>query len=253
MQLDLLRPDYQLLEKRSPRARRIRIEVRSAREVWLIVPERASLRMAQQFAEERRGWIEQKLAEQRLRHGGAALDPQHMNWDGRDVIPLRGVKIQVRVEPASLKRIALRFDANAIRLFCPSSQLAGRSKLDQALRTALKVEALRDAQKLLKEEAARLDVKYSGPRIADQQTLWGSCAGNGLISLSWRLVLAPPEVFRYVVVHELCHLRHRDHSEQFWNLVAQQLPGYEAQYRWLREQGARLHLYLPAQKTKAAF
>lgn len=252
MQLELLRADYQLIEKRSARARRIRLEIRSGAEVWLVIPRSASLRSAQAFLHERRAWIEQKLAEQRLRQATQPLDAELMRWDSRDRIPLRGVEMPVWVEPASLRRISLRFEDQGIRLFCPSAQLAEPLRLEKALRDALKSEALRDARRLLAEEAARFGVTYGGPRMADQKSLWGSCAARGLISLSWRLVLAPPEVFRYVVVHELCHLRRRDHSEVFWNLVARQMPGYETQYRWLRENGARLHGVLPAQKTRAA-
>lgn len=247
-QLDLLRTDYRLVEKRSQRARRIRIEVRSSAEVWLVIPRWASLRQAQAFLDERRSWVEQKLAEQRLRRAAQPLDAEVMRWDGRDRIPLRGIETAVLVEPASLRRIGLRLEEGAIRLFCPPEQLADHGKLEKALRQALKAEALRDARRWLAEEAARLQVHYQGPRIADQRSLWGSCAASGLISLSWRLVLAPPEVFRYVVVHELCHLRHRDHSDQFWALVVQQMPGYEAQYRWLRDHGARLHLHMPLQR-----
>lgn len=247
-QLDLLRADYRLLEKRSRRARRIRIEVRSGAEVWLVIPTWASVRQAQTFLNERRDWVEQKLAEQRLRQAAQPLDTEAMRWDGRDRIPLRGVELPVLLEPASLRRISLRLEDAAVRLFCPPEQLADHARLERALREALKAEALRDARRLLAEEAARLQVSYEGPRIADQRSLWGSCAARGLISLSWRLVLAPPEVFRYVVIHELCHRRHHDHSEDFWNLVARQMPQYETQYRWLRDHGARLHLYMPAQR-----
>lgn len=244
MQLDLLRPDFQLVERRSAKARRIRIEIRSGDEVLLVIPRWASAREAHGFLETRRDWVEQKLAEQRLRRATTPLDAEVMRWDSRDRIPLRGVNLPVLLEPATLRRISVRLDTEAIRVFCPSAQLADHARLAQALRTALKDEALRDARRLLSQEAVRLGVSYSGPRIADQKTLWGSCAARGLISLSWRLVLAPSEVFRYVVIHELCHLQHRDHSELFWNLVARQMPGYETQYLWLREHGARLHLHL---------
>lgn len=243
-QLDLLRADYAVVERRSARAHRIRIEVRQGGEVHLVIPRWASARQAQAFLGERRDWVQQKLAEQRLRRASAPLDVEVMRWDGRDQIPLRGVPTPVRVEPASLRRISLRLEDDALRLFCPREQLADHARLQRALREALKAEALRDARRLLAEEAARLAVDYQGPRIADQKSLWGSCAAGGLISLSWRLVLAPPQVFRYVVVHELCHRRHHDHSEAFWDLVARQMPDYEVQYRWLKDHGARLHLHL---------
>jgi predicted metal-dependent hydrolase len=244
MQLDLLRSDYRLVEKRSARARRIRVEIRSADEVWLVVPRWASLRTAHAFLQERREWVERKLAEQRLRRGAQPVDGAAMRWDGSDHIPLRGVKTALRIEPARLRRATVRFDDGGIRLFCPPGAIVQPAGLVRVLTAALREEATRDARRLLVEEAARLGVNYQGPRIADQKSLWGSCAAGGLISLSWRLVLAPPAVFRYVVVHELCHLRHRDHSERFWALVAEQMPDYATHYRWLRAHGERLHAVL---------
>lgn len=243
-QLDLLSSDYRLVEKRSDRARRIRIEVRSEAEVWLVLPQRASLAQARAFLEERRDWVAQKLAERRLRLAAQPLDAEVLRWDGRDRLPLRGVPTPVLIEPARLRRITVRVEEGALRIYCPPAQLAEHARLQRALRETLKAEALRDAMRLLAEEAQRLGLRYRGPRIADQKTLWGSCAASGLISLSWRLVLAPSAVLRYVVVHELCHLRHHDHSEAFWGLVRQQMPDYEQHYRWLRDHGTRLHLHL---------
>jgi predicted metal-dependent hydrolase len=108
-------------------------------------------------------------------------------------------------------------------------------------RAALKASAERQARQLLDGEAARLGVRYQGLRIRDPRTRWGSCGPDGHIMLSLRLALAPPEVFRYVVVHELCHLRWHGHGRRFWELVERQMPGYQEQRAWLRRHGAALH------------
>lgn len=244
LQFDLFAPAWQVTERVSARARNIRIEVPSAEAVVLVIPRWASRRQAREFLDSRRDWIAQKQAELKLRHAHHPVDARRLRWDGRDQFPLRGVDLPLRLTPATLRSFKLRIEPDAIELFCPPARLADREALARALREALKHEALQDARRLLTEEAARLGVSFEGPRIADQKTLWGSCASSGLISLSWRLVLAPPAVFRYVVIHELCHRLHLDHSEAFWARVAQQMPDYETHYRWLREHGARLHLYL---------
>ena len=105
----------------------------------------------------------------------------------------------------------------------------------------LRQEARAAAARLLDEEAARLGVHWTALSIRDPRTRWGSCGADGRVMLSLRLLMAPPEVFRYVVVHELCHLRWRGHGPRFWALVEKQMPGYEEPYRWLRDHGARLH------------
>src|SRR5919106_1313373 len=99
---------------------------------------------------------------------------------------------------------------------------------------------------LAEEEAARLGVAYERIRIGGQRTLWGSCSSRGTLSFNWRLVLAPPEVLDYVVVHELCHLRVPNHSRRFWALVERHRPHWREQRTWLREHGAELLAFRPA-------
>lgn len=241
LQFDLFDERYEVIERVSAKARNIRIEVRSAREVALIIPRYVSKTAAREFLQSRDSWIRQKIAELKQRHGDRPLDPQRLRWDGSDRIPLRGVETPVKLAAASLRSLTVRLDPEAITLFCPAAQLGESAKLEQALRKALQHQARRDAETLLDQEAVRLGLRYGSLRIGDQKSLWGSCTAGGNISLSWRLVMAPPAVFRYVVIHELCHIRHHDHSEKFWTLVAQQMPDYDTHRRWLREHAARLH------------
>jgi predicted metal-dependent hydrolase len=95
-------------------------------------------------------------------------------------------------------------------------------------------------------EAPRLGVSFARIAIRDQRTRWGSCSSRGTLSFNWRLVLAPPDVLDYVVVHELCHLREPNHSPRFWQLVAAARPGYRSQRRWLADHGWELQAYTPA-------
>ena len=97
---------------------------------------------------------------------------------------------------------------------------------------------------LLPERLARwsalLGVNYGKVTVRNQKSRWGSCSARGNLNFNCLLALAPPEVLDYVVVHELCHRKHMDHSPAFWNEVGRALPGYEAQRRWLRDQGQGL-------------
>lgn len=83
---------------------------------------------------------------------------------------------------------------------------------------------------------------YSRLRIADQKTRWGSCTSGGTLSFSWRLMLAPPRVLDYVVIHELCHLTYMNHSKEFWDKVASIDPNYKEHKKWLKENGDTLIL-----------
>lgn len=83
---------------------------------------------------------------------------------------------------------------------------------------------------------------YTSITIRDQKSRWGSCSSRGTLSFNYRLIFAPPKVLDYVVVHELCHLTHMNHSKDFWNMVAQIMPEYKEHKSWLREHGHELNL-----------
>lgn len=81
---------------------------------------------------------------------------------------------------------------------------------------------------------------YTSITVRDQRSRWGSCSSRGTLSFNYRLIFAPPQILDYVVVHELCHLTHMNHSKDFWNMVAGILPEYKECRRWLKEHGSEL-------------
>ncbi|HEY0974535.1 MAG TPA: SprT family zinc-dependent metalloprotease [Solimonas sp.] len=250
MQFELFREDYRLREKASAKARNIRIEVRSGREVVLVYPRWVARAEALAFLRARDEWVRQKLGEF-VQREAEHPPPPDARWDGQDELMLRGAVVPVRVEAAQMRQVGIRIEADAITVFAPGGFLAQPRKLAQALRRELMHQAQLDARRLLDVEAARLDVRYTQLKIHDPQTLWGSCNPGGVICLSWRLVMAPPEVFRYVAIHELCHLVHADHSARFWALVERQMPDYLVHRQWLRDRGQHLHYYLARHRADA--
>lgn len=116
----------------------------------------------------------------------------------------------------------------------------------------------RVAAKLLAffKEAARAELAAQVPELAweigksagkitlrDTRSRWGSCTSAGDLMFSWRLIMAPPEVLRYVAAHEVAHLQHMDHSPAFWDVVALLMPDYREPRAWLKKNGASLHQY----------
>jgi predicted metal-dependent hydrolase len=107
-------------------------------------------------------------------------------------------------------------------------------------RRALRERARTELPARLLELAALHGMTVTGVSIRNQRTRWGSCGRDGNISLNWRLVLMPPAVRDYVLIHELMHLRRLDHSPAYWKLVAAACPEYRDARQWLRLNGPAL-------------
>ncbi|MDR1323726.1 MAG: M48 family metallopeptidase [Candidatus Margulisbacteria bacterium] len=93
---------------------------------------------------------------------------------------------------------------------------------------------------LAEEHAVKCGVTFRNIRIGDQATRWGSCSRSGTLSFNWRLALMPENIRRYIVIHEICHLKEMNHSPRFWSLVAAQYPEYKLARKWLRKNKADL-------------
>ena len=83
-------------------------------------------------------------------------------------------------------------------------------------------------------------VQYGRITIRNQKTRWGSCSSKGNLNFNCLLMLAPPEVLDYVIVHELCHRKEMNHSPRFWSEVAKVIPDYKKHEKWLKTEGTRL-------------
>ena len=92
----------------------------------------------------------------------------------------------------------------------------------------------------VKYYAEIMGVTYGRITIRNQKTRWGSCSSEKNLNFNWKLILAPPEVLDYVVVHELCHLKEMNHSKAFWDEVGKVMPNYETHKLWLKENGWKL-------------
>ena len=110
---------------------------------------------------------------------------------------------------------------------------------DEAIRK-LANEAVRDIPIRVRHFAPLVGVTYGRITIRNQKTRWGSCSAKKNLNFNCLLMLTPPEVRDYVVVHELCHIREMNHSARFWAQVERVLPDYRVQVRWLRENGAAI-------------
>jgi hypothetical protein len=220
--------------RESARARRARLWVGPHHPPRLVVPRGASDAAIDGFLHVQAGWLERQL-----RHARAVEErPSQLGLDRPGVVWDLGSALPVSRRPAGRAVAELR--AGVLQVGGCVESAAGAVDRWYRRQARLRVEEIAG------EEAARLGLAYAGVTIRDPRTRWGSCSSRGTLSFSWRLLLPPREVLEYVVVHELCHLRQRNHSKAFWRLVDEALPGWRARAGWLREHQHELQRYRPA-------
>ncbi|MBK8561386.1 SprT family zinc-dependent metalloprotease [Candidatus Amarobacter glycogenicus] len=224
--------DIPLQVVRSARRRRtIAIGVDSG-----VVVVRAPMRTTQaevaRMVESRRSWILQRL-------DSAALQPRRTFEDG-ETLPYLGREMRLRVVPVAGRRSRAAVEGDELVVHVPEAMDA-EARREKARR--ILAAWYRDRAAELFGEFARHWSSESGlvPRalmVRDQKSRWGSCGPDGTIRLNWRLVLGAPDLAEYVVVHEIAHLRHRNHQQAFWQEVARMLPDFQSRRKRLREAGA---------------
>jgi predicted metal-dependent hydrolase len=221
---------YPVRVRRHSQARRYTLRIQAtSREVVLTMPPRGSVKQAREFAQKNGAWIATRL--RRL--------PDAMPFAHGTLLPLRGV--DHRIEHRRGARGTVWIEAGAdLPLLC----VAGEAPhLPRRVRDYLKREAKRDLEEASRAAALALGVGIRRVSVRDQSSRWGSCSSSGVLSYSWRLILAPPFVLDYLAVHEVAHLIEMNHSRRFWRLVERVCPGMGRAKAWLDAHGADLHRY----------
>lgn len=227
--------------RRSDRAKNTRIVVKPGK-IEVIAPLKVSERHIKAFVEAQQDWI--RAAIQRVADKVQAvpnLAPAHYA-DGATV-PFQGRQIPLEIKPTAAKTVRIQLHADAIFIvYLPAN--VDRQQSSELIRLSLirwmKQQARLHAAMLIDKHAQQFGLFPRALRIKTQKSRWGSCGPKNDINLNWLLMLAPPSALEYVVVHELCHIRHKNHSKDFWQLVAEHLPDYQQQRRWLKQHGAGL-------------
>jgi hypothetical protein len=208
---------------RHRRARHYIMRVTNEGGLRVTIPRGGSRADAERFIRERRVWIER----QRYRR---ALDASaHRGWKAGSSMLFRGDPAELAVEPRADGRVVVRFADQAF--IAPA---AAETSLRPFVETFLRRLAARELPLRLQELAHANGASYAAVSIRGQRTRWGSCSPSRRISLNWRLIQLPPAVADYVLLHELAHLKHMNHSARFWKEVERMCPDYREARAWLR-------------------
>jgi hypothetical protein len=139
-------------------------------------------------------------------------------------------------------------NGNGERLLCVAGEIA---HVDRRINDFFKREAERDLRAASRRYAAKLGVAIKRISVRDQSSRWGSCSNTGVLSFSWRLILAPSFVLDYLAAHEVSHLVELNHSPRFWRLVGRLYQDAERAKVWLDVHGTDLHRYGLSTRSRA--
>ena len=218
--------------QRSSRARRPRLTVTDEAEAVVVLPSRMPDRVAFEMVAHHSAWIERQV--RRMSERRRALAERPALGSGRDV-QLEGVAHRVRIRGGvdGRRNSTARLDGES-RTVVEMAAHDVRTPA-QVLDAWLRGIARRRIGDQVVRRAPAMGLPVPPISIRDQATRWGSASRRGALSFSWRLVLCPPDVLDYVVVHELAHLRVTGHSARFWALVNRFVADSARRRRWLRE------------------
>lgn len=225
---------------RDPRARRIKLSV-DERGARLTLPPRASLVAGERFAAGHRDW----LATQIERHALAEV-PRLRPFQSPG-LPLRGGEAPLRWQGGRFCRLQHDADdGNHDGLVFTLPERAGAAAITRAVRDFYEAQARADVGRWMPRHLPALPRPPRRVRFKAMTSQWGSLAPDGSVALDLSLVLARPSAFEYVLVHELCHLIHADHSRGFWREVELRCPHWRDERDYFRAEGRRLKATLRA-------
>jgi predicted metal-dependent hydrolase len=230
------RVDYTVRISRA--ARRARIRVAPAG-VEVVLPTDSGLDRAESFLQENGDWLLDQLAF--FNRTGNFRIEAGVNDDAH--ILFNGVKTATEVVEVDSRARCARVihEADCLKVIIPRG---GAVNPHASLQNWLRRKARKIVHERLELRAPEMGVKFDRVFIRAQRTRWGSCSSRKNLSFNWRLVMAPPEVLDYLVVHELAHLLEPNHSMKFWLIVRSYCPRFEQHRAWLKQNQEVLQNYL---------
>lgn len=217
----------------SRRSRHLRITVSARNGLTVTRPPHVSLAQAMAFVDSRRAWIERQLAKVDAAEPAAPPQTLHLRLTGESLCLQYVEKAHAgAIVQETPDRLTLHLD--------PARPEGGR----EALRAWLKRRARNALEPRLDELSARLTLPYNRLSLRMQRTRWGSCSNRRNISLNAKLLFLPEQLVRHVLIHELAHTVHLNHSPAFWQLVERHDPQWRSHREALRGSGPLVPAWL---------
>lgn len=228
--------EYEL--RKSSKAKRVSISIKNSR-VRVAIPSGFTFEYAKGFLEDNKEWVLKHLQKQLLT--SQKVTPKYYTSGEKLLYRGRSYPLIIEEEIIPTEYFAVFKGSRIVVNIPPSLAL---DKKPQMVKHLIEEWYKGQAQKLLPEQvdyySKMLNTPFNRLKIKDQKTRWGSCSNKGNINLNWRIIMAPHQVAAYVIIHELTHLKHMNHSKDFWKVVEESLPDYKKWKKWLTLNGKEL-------------
>lgn len=216
----------QYILRHPPNSKRLSLKVEYPNRVIVSAPKRFPKRIIDRFVEEHQSWISTQVRKIAAQHQQVETDNQLMIF---------GKKYQKTCNFNNNQRQGIFILQDQLQINFPDSIL--KKNINKEIKLFLKTTARTYLYKKTPLLAKKLKLSYSSLTLREQKSRWGSCSSKDSINLNWRLVHYPPAVIDYVIIHELAHLIHRNHSRYFWKMVAEHDPEYKEHRKYLKKYG----------------
>lgn len=216
------------------RSRRRTLELQVRPEgIFMRVPLRCADSLIIDFAKRKSTWLQQRsqqMAEQ--------LSEAQRSFESGETFDLLGHPLTLHTEPGARGDVYQQDD----RLIATVPKRV--SKPENYIRKQLvnwyKQQAFDYISQTTDLYSEKMGLEFNDIRVRDYKARWGSCSADGKLSFNWRIIMAPAAAVDYVIIHELAHLQHFNHSNRFWRLVASVMPEYQQHRLWFRQHGQQL-------------
>jgi len=223
----------------SHRAKRVRLVV-SKDKVEIVAPPGVPEGQLHAFAAEKKDWISATL--KKVQHKTQAVKPlAPERYEEGCLIPFKGEFYPLHIQNNDQIMIpVLTFKSEQGFTLNIQSQDQHSDTIRLIVRQWMFQQAAEETDRYIQNYAPRHKLWPQQVRIKQQKSRWGSCSAKNNLNINGLLIMTPPQVMAYVVVHELCHIRHKNHSAEFWQLVAEHMPDYQQHKHWLKQHGPRV-------------
>ena len=220
------KPQIKVAVRKVRNSTRLSLRVSSINEsVTLTAPVNTNQDVLLRFLESKENWLKENLLK---------ISDKKVHVGIGHLIPIFGTKKHIKICSESLN----------VRVIGDSIQIPTTvSKPGLAVENYLKKLAKEEITSVANYYCGKLGVSYASIKLRDTRSRWGSCSSNSNLMFSWRIIMAPRNIIRYLVAHEVTHLKHFNHSREFWFEVRSIFGSYENERKWLRTEGTNLHFY----------